>query len=152
MAALRGLAVSCRRVDEASLAVLPRFPALRELMPMDVDDPGFRHVGRCERLERLWCMHCRDTSDVATEHLNALKLKTYYAGQTAITDRSLRVLGGMTSLEKLEFWNCAGISNDGAVLLASLPRVVRVTFDNCQGITAAVANLFPAHVRVRYSP
>lgn len=34
MPALRGLAVSCQGVDDAALALLPRFPALRELMPM----------------------------------------------------------------------------------------------------------------------
>jgi hypothetical protein len=44
MPALRGLAVSCARVDDAALALLPRFPALNDLMPMDVGDAGFRHV------------------------------------------------------------------------------------------------------------
>jgi hypothetical protein len=68
MPALRGLAVSCKNVDDASLSVLPRFPALRALMPMDVPDEGFRHVGRCEQLEDLWCI-CRDTGDIATEHI-----------------------------------------------------------------------------------
>jgi hypothetical protein len=29
---------------------------LRELAPIDVQDAGFRHVDRCERLERLTCM------------------------------------------------------------------------------------------------
>ena len=47
MPALRGLAVSCLNVDDAALSVLPDFPALRQLMPMDVPDDGFRHVGRC---------------------------------------------------------------------------------------------------------
>jgi len=51
MPALRGLAVSCKNVDDTSLSALPSFPALRALMPMDVLDEGFRHVGRCERLE-----------------------------------------------------------------------------------------------------
>jgi len=35
-------------------------------MPMNVPDPGFRHVGRCAELEDLWCMYCRDTGDAAT--------------------------------------------------------------------------------------
>src|SRR5439155_23269020 len=59
MPALRGLAVSCKNVDDASLSALPSFAALRGLMPMDVPDEGFRHVGRCENLESLWCMYCR---------------------------------------------------------------------------------------------
>ena len=66
MPVLRGLAVSCKNVDDQALSTLPRFPALRELMPMDVPDTGFRHVGRCEELGWLWCMYCRDTTDAAT--------------------------------------------------------------------------------------
>src|ERR1051325_8867889 len=83
MPSLRGLAVSCRNVDDAALSTLPRFPALRQLMPMDVPDEGFRHVGACEQLEALWCMYCRDTGDAATEHIAGLsRLKSYYAGET----------------------------------------------------------------------
>jgi hypothetical protein len=45
-------------------------------------------------------MYCRDTGDLATAHLSRLRrLKTYYAGQTRITDRSLEILGKMQSLE-----------------------------------------------------
>lgn len=53
MPALKGLAVSLKNVDDASLSTLPRFPALRGLMPMDVSDDGFRYVGQCEQLEDL---------------------------------------------------------------------------------------------------
>lgn len=113
---------------------------------------GFRHVGRCEQLEGLWCMYCRDTTDAATEHIAGLsKLKTYYAGQTKITDRSLEMLSRMPSLEKLEFWNCAGITNAGAAFLASLPRLREINLDGCRQVTPEVATMFPAHVRVRYS-
>ena len=62
MPALQGLAVSCKHVDDAALSALPRFPALRALMPMDVPDDGFRHVGRCAQLEGLLCMYCRGGS------------------------------------------------------------------------------------------
>ncbi|HSC28044.1 MAG TPA: ankyrin repeat domain-containing protein [Vicinamibacterales bacterium] len=152
MPALRGLSVSCRNVDAAALAALPRFPALRELMPMDVQDEGFRHVGRCERLEALWCMYCRETTDAATEHICGLtRLKTYYAGRTKITDRSLQILAGMPSLEKLEFWSCAGITNTGAAHLAALPQLREVTFGDCRRITPDAAALFPPHVRVSVS-
>ena len=136
MPALRGLAVSCKFVDDAALSVLPRFPALRELMPMDVPDAGFRHVGRCEALEGLWCMYCRDTTDVATEHIAGLsKLKTYYAGQTKITDRSLEILSRMPSLENLEFWNCAGITNAGVAQLPALPALREISVDGCRQVT-----------------
>lgn len=152
MPSLRGLSVSCRNVDDAALSLLPRFPALKELMPMDVQDAGFRHVGRCESLEALWCMYCRDTTDAATERISGLtKLATYYAGATKITDRSLEILGGMASLERLTFWNCAGITNAGAESLSTLPRLSEVAFDDCGRITPDVAAIFPAHVRVNVS-
>jgi hypothetical protein len=95
MPALRGLPVSCKNVDDAALSALADFPALTEFMPMDAPDEGFRHVGRCERLEAVWCMYCRDSGDRATEHLSGLRcLQSYYAGQTRITDpRSGNVTG-----------------------------------------------------------
>jgi hypothetical protein len=74
MPALRALSVSCKNVDDEGVSALPRFPALQELMPMDVPDEGYRHVGRCERLESLVLMYCRDTTDVATEHIAGLRM------------------------------------------------------------------------------
>jgi ankyrin repeat protein len=150
--ALRGLAVSCKHVDRSALALLPRFPALKELMPMDVADEGFRHVGECTDLERLWCMYCRDTTDVATEHIAGLaKLKTYYAGQTKITDRSLEILSRMPSIEKLEFWSCMRITDEGVARLAALPRLREVVFDDCGHVTTKAASFFGDQVRVRIS-
>ncbi len=152
MPALRGLSVSCKNVDQTSLASQPRFPALTEFMPMDVQDEGFRHVGRCERLEALWCMYCRDTSDAATEHIARLtRLKTYYAGQTRITDRSLEILGGISSLERVQFWNCAGVTDAGLRHLARLPRLREVDLDGMANVTLEGTMVFPAHVRVNYS-
>jgi hypothetical protein len=151
MPALRGLAVSCKNVDDAALSALPRFPALRGLMPMDVHDDGFRYVGRCEQLEDLWCMYCRDTGDTATGHIAGLsKLKTYYAGATQITDRSLEILGRMSSLESVEFYECAGISDEGVERLAGLPRMREVTIGGSPGVTREGAAVFPARVRVNY--
>ena len=125
-------ALSC---TAAALSLLPSFPALRQLMPMDADDDGFRHVGRCEQLEKLWCMYCRETGDRATEHLAALSnLKLYYAGMTKITDRSLEILAGISSLEELEFWQCAALSTEGVVHLARLPRLQRLSLDGLSNV------------------
>jgi hypothetical protein len=152
MPALRGLAVSCRRVDDAALALLPRFPALTALLPMDVQDAGFRHVGACANLENLWCMYCRDTTDAATEHLAGLRrLKTYYAGATQITDRSLEILGGISSLEKIEVYECKGITDAGLRFLAALPNLREIGLDGDPNVTLAGTALFPAGVRVNYS-
>jgi hypothetical protein len=56
-------------------------------------------------------MYCRDTTDVATGHIAGLQLKYYYAGLTQITDRSLEILGRMTSLEKVEFFETKGVTD-----------------------------------------
>lgn len=151
MTSLRGLSVSCRNVDDAALSALPHFPALSELMPMDFSDEGFRHVGRCKRLEAVWCMYCRETGDAATAHLAGLThLKTYYAGQTRITDRSLEILSRMTSLERLTFSACAGVTNAGVALLAALPRLRELGLEVMPRLTRNAVTSFPAHVRVNF--
>lgn len=151
MPSLKGLAVSCKNVDDAALSALPSFPALRELMPMDVPDDGYRHVGRCEQLESLVLMYCRDTGDTATEHIASLsKLKSYFASYTKITDRSMQILSGMPSLERISFYGCPGVTNAGVVALAGLPRLREVQISGPQ-ITPECAAAFPASVRVEIS-
>jgi hypothetical protein len=153
MPALRGVGVSCKHVDATSLAALPRFPSLRQLMPMDVTDDGFRHVGACAKLENLWCMYCQDTGDTATGHIAGLsRLKTYYAGKTRITDKSLEILGRMPSLERLELWETAGVTDAGLAHLAGLPRLREVSLEGLAGVTRDGAAIFPATVQVNYSP
>lgn len=151
MPALQRLGVGCANVDDATLALLPQFPALRELTPIGVEDDGFRHVGRCARLERLTCMYCRDTTDQATAHLARLQLRYYYAGLTQITDRSLEMLGRMSSLEQVEFYECAGVTDAGLPFLARLPRLREVALDTLPGVTLEGTKVFPPRVRVRYS-
>lgn len=148
MPALRGLAVSCKRVDDAALATLPDFPALVHLLPMDVSDDGYRHVGRCARLEKLWCMYCRDTGDAATAHIADLNLKYYYAGKTRITDRSLQILARMRSLESIEFWEVAGITDKGLAALATLPNLRELSIAGSPNVTRRGLAAFPAAVRV----
>jgi hypothetical protein len=138
-------------VDDRSLAALPDFPALRQLMPMDVTDAGFRHVGQCTGLEDLWCMYCRDTTDEATQHLSGLALRTYYAGKTRITDRSCEILAGMSSLELIEFWECAGITDAGLTALSKLARLKQFTITGSSKVTATGTSVFPSRVRVEYS-
>ena len=151
MPSLRGLGVSCRNVQDEALATLPQFPALRELTPIDVKDAGFRHVGRCEQLERLTCMYCRETTDAATEQIARLPIRYYYAGLTQITDRSLEILGRMASLEQIDLYECNGITDAGLVHLAALPRLREVNLDSLPGVTLDGTRIFPAHVQVKYS-
>jgi hypothetical protein len=151
MPALKGLAASCRFVDDNALALLPRFPALRALMPMDVTDDGFRHVGRCERLEELWCMYCRETGDKATEQIADLKLKSYYAGHTQITDHSLDVLSRMTTLARIDLYGRHGITDAGVHRLTALPHLRHLSMEGCRNLTRAAAAGFGSQVRVNYS-
>jgi hypothetical protein len=148
MPALRGIAMSLRNVTDAGLTALSRFPALRQFDPMDVGDDAFCHVAACKQLEELWCMYCRETGDRATEHIADLKLKSYYAGNTLITDRSLEILGRMTSLEKVQIWECAGITDAGVASLTQLPRLREVSLEGLNRVTREGASRFPASVRV----
>lgn len=153
MIALKGLAVSCRFVDDSSLSSIADFPALKELMPMDVYDDGFRHIGRATQLERLILMYCRDTGDVATSHLVKMpNLKKYHAGYTVITDLGLELLSQIKSLEEVSFEGCKNISDAGVQNLSSLPRLRELSVGGCPMVTRAIVNAFASGVKVSYDP
>jgi hypothetical protein len=152
MPALRGLSVSCLNVDDEGVAALPRFPALRELMPMDVPDAGYRHIGRCRDLESLILMYCRDTTDAATRHLPGLSKLTYYFNSyTTITDRTPEILSGIDSLERITFDTCHGLTDSGVARLARLPRLRELRVSG-RGLSAAVRQPFPPTVAVHREP
>lgn len=152
MPALRSLSVSCKNVEDAGLSTLPSFPALQELMPMDVPNKGYRHIGQCIRMESLILMYCRETGDAATEHLVGLpNLRKYFASYNRITDRTPELLSGISSLEEIEFSACAGLTNRGVAALAKLPRLRELRAEGMQNVTSAIAALFPPSVRVEHS-
>jgi hypothetical protein len=152
MPALRGLSVSCLNVDDTGISALPGFPALRELMPMDVPDAGYRHIGKCEQLESLVLMYCRDTTDAATAHITGLrKLSYYFNSYTTITDRTPELLSTMDSLERITFDTCHGLTDAGVARLARLPRLTELRVSG-KGLTPAVTKAFPERVDVFYSP
>ncbi len=151
MPALRGLSVSCKNVGDGGVAELPNFRSLRELMPMDVPDEGYRHIARCEAMESLTLMYCRDTSDAATEHIIRLpQLTSYFASYTRITDRTPELLSQMSSLERITLDGCAGVTNAGLAHLTRLPRLRELRASGPQ-ITADIVSSFPSRVRVHYS-
>lgn len=150
MPELKGLAVSCKGVDDASLATLPSFPSLRFIMPMDVPDAGFRHVGRCEKLRAIWCMYCRDTGDEATRHIAELDLELYYAGKTRITDASLEILGRMSTLERIELWQTASVTDAGIAALLTLPRLRELAISGLPRVTRKGVGIFPSRVKVDF--
>jgi hypothetical protein len=152
MPALRGLLVSCLNVDDGAVSTLPAFPALRELMPMDVPDAGYRHIGKCGQLESLIMMYCRDTTDAATAHLTGLsKLSYYFNSYTTVTDRTPELLAGMDSLERITLDGCHALTNAGVARLARLPGLRELRLAG-RGMTSAVVDAFPPRVRVFWTP
>ena len=151
MPALRSLGIGCAKVEESALATLPEFPSLRELTPIGFRDEGFRHVGRCRNLERLTCMYCRETGDAATEFIQGLEIRYYYAGLTQITDRSPEILGRMESLEQVEFYECLKITDAGLLFLARLPKLREVHLDGLPGVTLEGTKVFRPGVHVFHS-
>ncbi len=151
MPSLRKLGVGCANVSDQALSAFPEFPELRELTPVGVQDAGFRHIGRCRWLERLTCMYCRDTTDVATEHIAGLTIRYYYAGLTQITDRSLEIVGGMHSIEQVDLYECKGVTDAGLIHLANLPRLREVHLDGLPGVTLQGTKVFRPSVHVYYS-
>lgn len=149
MPTLTGLATSLKNVDDASLALLAEFPVLTQLMPMDVTDACFRHVGALRALTDIWCMYCRETGDEANSHLAGLdRLRSYYAGDTRMTDRSLAALAKLPALEKIELWSCRGVTNAGVAALAAAPRLRELTLGGMHHITRTALAGLPAGVRV----
>jgi hypothetical protein len=145
----RALSVSCQNVSDDGTAALPSFPALRDVMPMDVPDEGYRHIWRCGELEWLTLVYC-DTSDRATELIAPLpKLRKYFASYTKITDRTPEILSRMHSLEEIEISGCPGVTDAGMARLARLPRLRNVSVSG-QNVSSAVGETFPPGVRVRY--
>jgi len=152
MPALRGLAVSCLNVDDIGVSAIQTFPALKELMPMDVPDAGYRHIGNCEQLDSLILMYCRDTTDAATEHITRLpKLSYYFNSYTTITDRTPALLSEMDSIERITFDGCHQLTNAGVTRLARLPKLRELRVSGRE-VTSEVAGAFPAHVNVYCGP
>jgi hypothetical protein len=80
-----------------------------------------------------------------------LGLRSYYAGLTRITDRSLQLLGAVPTLERVELYECRGVTDAGLGFLAGLPRLREVALDGLPGVTLAGTRVFPDAVRVRHA-
>jgi hypothetical protein len=57
----------------------------------------------------------------------------------------------MTSLERIEFYECLGVTDAGLPFLAVLPNLRQVDLSGLPGVTLAGTRVFPAQVHVRYS-
>lgn len=151
MPSLRGLSVSCKNVEDSALSAFPEFPSLRELMPMDIPDAGYRHIGQCLELDALLLMYCRDTTDAATEQITGLsKLRRYFNSYTTITDRTPQILSSMNSLEKITFDACNNLTNAGIASLARLPNLRELRISG-NALTPEVKKSFGQRITVHYS-
>jgi hypothetical protein len=147
---LRSLSVSCRNVSDRALSVLRAFPALTELMPIDLPDAAYRHVGACDNLESLVLMYCREATDAATEQIARLaRLVRYFNSYTMITDRTPALLAEMDSLERITFDACHRLTDAGVAKLARLPRLKELRASG-RLLTPAFRTKFPLHVRVTF--
>ena len=151
MPALRSLGVGCEGVDDEGLSTLPDFPALRHFTAAGVADGGFRYVGQCAGMEKLWCMYCRETTDCATEHIAPMNLKIYYAGGTKITDRSLEILGQMDSLESVELYGTKGVTDAGIARLSLLPRLRELKLSELPQVTYAALRRLPSRIKLEWN-
>ena len=122
-------------LTDAAMAHLADAPVLRDLGPILFGDAAFAYIARIPRLEKLTNMYNRTTTDAATRHLqNHPRLVHYSAFGTQITDESLGILAGLPRLETLEFENCAGITDDGLRELTRLPQLRRLSAWSCVNV------------------
>lgn len=120
---------------------------------MDIPDAGYRHIARCQKIESLILMYCRETTDAATEHIASMAtLKKYFASYTRITDRTPELLSEVSSLERIGLTGVVDLTNRGIGALARLPNLEELDLDGLRNVSRDVVSLFPPNVRVRYSP
>ena len=86
-----------------------------------------------------------------TVELAGLRLKTYYAGYTKITDRSLGMLSRMSTLERIELEGCHAVTDAGVRQLARLSHLRTIRIESCRNVTRAGVTGFAPGVRVSYS-
>ena len=58
----------------------------------------------------------------------------------------------MHSLERVLLWETQEVTDEGIRLLATLPKLGELSIEGLRQVTPAVADGFPANVRVKYEP
>jgi RNA polymerase sigma factor (sigma-70 family) len=153
MPKLRGLAVSCRNVENFAFAMLPLFPELREFMPIDVEDADFRQVAACGQLQSLYCMYCPNISDQAMSALRDSPRLTFLGiWGSSITDEGLQFLNQIASLRRVRLSGISAVTDAGVAHLAALPRLNQLDLERLPNVTAESIFAFPTNVRVNFLP
>jgi len=140
---LRSLALGGRRVSDAAMAALIGSPELTDLQPVMFGDEAFRFIARIPRLATLTNMYNRSTTDAATRYLRGHpRLVRYGAHGTQIGDESLRILADLPAIERLEFVNCDGITDEGLLELARAPRLRYISVGSCPRVAGRWVEAF----------
>jgi hypothetical protein len=147
---LQTLGIGGPRLSDRAMAPFAEAPALGDLAPMLVGDAAFAYIAKIPNLKKLTNMYNRATTDAATRFLrNHQRLMHYSAFGTQITDESLRILAGLPALEELAFENCAGITDAGLREVAKLPRLRKVSAWSCVNVNGAWLDAVPAGVEAK---
>jgi hypothetical protein len=133
------------RLTDEGWAPIAQAQALIDLGPIMSRDGAFEYIGKIPRLERLANMYNRSSGDGATRHLRGhATLTQYSAFGTQITDESLRMLADLPRLESLDFENCAWITDEGMRELARAPRLRHVSAWSCKRVAGTWVAAMPA--------
>ena len=65
------------------------------------------------------------------------KMTSFEIYSTALTDKDLEAISRQTQLEKLTFYDCAGMTDEGLLHLRSLKNLKELVVDGCKGTTPA---------------
>jgi hypothetical protein len=57
----------------------------------------------------------------------------------------------MVSLEHIEFWQCAGLTDTGLANLVRLPKLREVRLHGLPNVTRKATAMFPVQVQIKYS-
>jgi hypothetical protein len=79
-------------------------------------------------------------------------LRKYQAWNTQATDATLRILGGLESLEHVRLSRCALVTDAGVGELARLPRLTNLQLEQLPGVTVDGVGGFRPAVRIDYAP
>ena len=162
---LTEISIGSRNLPDDGLACLKDFHALRNFGTANENiftDEAFRYIARIPNLEGLTNMYCRQkgpdgkfvwtTGDRSTEYLSehATKLRRYHIWASNITDRSLKLLAGRSTIESLLFYRCDRITDAGIRGLAALSRLDAIDLQVNAKLTRAALTAFDRSVRINY--
>lgn len=150
---LSHLSVGGPQLTDEGWGPIAEASSLIDLTPILSRDGAFAHIARAPRLEKLTNMYNRASGDGATRHLRGHATLTHYSAfGTQITDESLRILADLPRLESLNFENCATITDLGLRELSRAPRLRKVVVWSCKRVEGTWVQSMPAGVEAKSEP